>query len=136
MQPSPTAATSAPRRAVPPPLPLSRPADAPLLHAFTDTVVGLCRNDDQDLTARQLGVLLTVITKPGPHTVRGMATALNVNKPAITRALDRLSELCLVKREMDPADRRSVLVVAQSGGHRVVAGISASLCGRAARAEG
>ena len=33
-----------------------------------------------------------------------------MSKPAITRALDRLSELDLARRKVDPADRRSVLV--------------------------
>ena len=31
-------------------------------------------------------------------------------KPAITRALDRLGELDLARRKVDPLDRRSVLV--------------------------
>ena len=35
---------------------------------------------------------------------------LNVSKPAITRALDRLGELDLARRKVDPLDRRSVLV--------------------------
>ncbi|HYC05033.1 MAG TPA: MarR family transcriptional regulator, partial [Azospirillaceae bacterium] len=59
---------------------------------------------------RQLGVFLTVYLSEGPHTVRGLAAALNVSKPAITRALDRLGELDLARRKVDPADRRSVLV--------------------------
>jgi DNA-binding MarR family transcriptional regulator len=42
--------------------------------------------------------------------VRGLAAELNVSKPAITRALDRLGELDLARRKVDPADRRSVLV--------------------------
>ena len=44
------------------------------------------------------------------QTVRGLAAKLNVSKPAITRALDRLSEFDLVRRKTDPLDRRSVLV--------------------------
>ena len=44
------------------------------------------------------------------QTVRGLAAALNVSKPAITRALDRLAEFDLVRRKTDPLDRRSVLV--------------------------
>ena len=57
-----------------------------------------------------VGVFLTVYLGDGPHTVRGLAAALNVSKPAITRALDRLGELDLARRKVDPADRRSVLV--------------------------
>ena len=33
-----------------------------------------------------------------------------MSKPAITRALDRLGELDLARRKVDPLDRRSVLV--------------------------
>jgi DNA-binding MarR family transcriptional regulator len=63
-----------------------------------------------DLSARQLGVVLTCYLNDGGHTVRGLAQDLNVSKPAITRALDRLTELDFVRRKVDPADRRSVLV--------------------------
>jgi DNA-binding MarR family transcriptional regulator len=78
-----------------------------LLHG---TVLDLVRQDHTDLTARQLGVLLTVYLTEGPHTVRGLAAELNVSKPAITRALDRLGELDLARRKVDPMDRRSVIV--------------------------
>jgi DNA-binding MarR family transcriptional regulator len=75
-----------------------------------DTVVALVRRDGADLSARQLGVFLTCYLQEGGHTVRGLAADLNVSKPAITRALDRLGELDLARRKVDPMDRRSVLV--------------------------
>lgn len=75
-----------------------------------DTVVALVRRDGADLSARQLGVFLTCYLNDGGHTVRGLAAELNVSKPAITRALDRLGELDLARRKIDPMDRRSVLV--------------------------
>jgi DNA-binding MarR family transcriptional regulator len=75
-----------------------------------DTVVSLVRRDGADLSARQLAVFLTCYLKDGGHTVRGLAAELNVSKPAITRALDRLGELDLARRKVDPLDRRSVLV--------------------------
>ena len=74
------------------------------------TIVALVRRDGPDLTARQLGVFLTCYLEGEAQTVRGLATKLNVSKPAITRALDRLSEFDLVRRKKDPLDRRSVLV--------------------------
>lgn len=67
------------------------------------------RRDSPDLSARQMAVLLTVYMTPPPHTVRGLAETLNVSKPAITRALDRLGGLDLVRRKTDEKDRRSVL---------------------------
>lgn len=81
-----------------------------LVGILRDTVVSLVRRDGPDLSARQLGVFLTVYLAGGPHTVRGLAADLNVSKPAITRALDRLGELDLARRKLDPMDRRSVLV--------------------------
>ena len=81
-----------------------------LVGILRDTTVALVRRDGPDLSARQLGVFLSVYLSPGPHPVRGLALDLNVSKPAITRALDRLGELDLARRKVDPMDRRSVLV--------------------------
>ena len=81
-----------------------------LVGILRDTIVSLVRRDGPDLSARQLGVFLTCYLQEGAHTVRGLAADLNVSKPAITRALDRLGELDLARRKVDPMDRRSVLV--------------------------
>lgn len=81
-----------------------------LVGVLRDTTVALVRRDGPDLSARQLAVFLTCYLTEKAHTVRGLAADLDVSKPAITRALDRLSEFELVRRKVDPADRRSVLV--------------------------
>jgi DNA-binding MarR family transcriptional regulator len=82
-----------------------------MVEILRDTVIALVRKDGPDLTARQLGVLLICyLDEESGHTVRGLATALNVSKPAITRALDRLTDLELATRKVDQADRRSILV--------------------------
>ncbi|HIJ43612.1 MAG: MarR family transcriptional regulator [Rhodospirillales bacterium] len=73
-------------------------------------VVATVRRDAPDLTARQMGLLLTVYMAPPPHTVRGLAEILNISKPAVTRAVDRLSELQMLRRKADETDRRSVLI--------------------------
>jgi DNA-binding MarR family transcriptional regulator len=86
------------------------PSADQLVGILRDTVVALVRREGQDLSARQLGVYLTCYLQDGAHTVRGLAAELNVSKPAITRALDRLGELDLARRKVDPMDRRSVLV--------------------------
>jgi len=65
---------------------------------------------DPDLTSRQMSVLLSVYMTEPPHTVRGLAAELNVTKPVITRALDTMSQMGLVKRKRDENDKRSVLV--------------------------
>lgn len=74
--------------------------------ALADSV----RRDAPDLSARQMAIILTVYIEPGPHTVRGLSAGLNVSKPAVTRALDRLTDLGLVRRVKDPDDRRSVIL--------------------------
>jgi DNA-binding MarR family transcriptional regulator len=81
-----------------------------LVKTLRDTIVSLVRSDGPDLSARQLAVFLTCYLDESGHTVRGLASSLNVSKPAITRALDRLGELDLARRKVDPLDRRSVLV--------------------------
>jgi DNA-binding MarR family transcriptional regulator len=86
------------------------PTPEQLVGILRETIVSLVRRDGTDLSARQLGVFLTCYLHDGGHTVRGLAADLNVSKPAITRALDRLGELDLARRKIDPLDRRSVLV--------------------------
>lgn len=81
-----------------------------LLHVLRETILSTVRRDSADLTARQHAVFLTSYLTDGPHTVRGLAAELNVSKPVITRALDRLGELNLARRTTDPLDRRSVNV--------------------------
>ncbi|CTQ62035.1 DNA-binding MarR family transcriptional regulator [Labrenzia sp. EL_208] len=78
-----------------------------LLHEVN---LALVRDSEQDLSARQLTILLTVYLEPPPHTVRGLAAKLNVTKPAITRALDTLGSLRLLSRKRDEADKRNVII--------------------------
>jgi DNA-binding MarR family transcriptional regulator len=80
------------------------------LNLWRRVTVSTVRSDAPDLTARQLAALMTVRLQPAPHTVRGLAAALNVGKPAITRALDTLSRLGFVQRRRDPKDGRNVFV--------------------------
>jgi DNA-binding MarR family transcriptional regulator len=82
-----------------------------------NTMVATVRSDTTDLSARQLAVFLKTYLEPATeHTVRGLAAALNVSKPAITRALDRLAESDFIKREHDTRDRRSIFVRRTSAG--------------------
>lgn len=74
------------------------------------TLVDTVRRDSPDLSVRQMALLLTVYLTQPPHTVRGLAAALDISKPAITRALDRLGEFGLIRRRTDDADKRNVLV--------------------------
>jgi DNA-binding MarR family transcriptional regulator len=89
----------------------TRTAANPLLHVLKDTLTASVASDGPDFTARQLSVFLKVYLEQNTeHTVRGLAAALNVAKPGITRALDRLQDEDFIKRETDSTDRRSVIV--------------------------
>ncbi|QYJ01309.1 MarR family transcriptional regulator [Thalassovita mediterranea] len=68
------------------------------------------RTSDGDLTARQQAILMTVALSAGPHTVRGLATDLELAKPAVTRAVDALEKLGFVRRRRDEHDLRSVII--------------------------
>ena len=80
------------------------------LDLWQRTVCESVRRAGPDLSARQMAVLLSIYRTEAPHTVRGLAANLNVSKPAITRALDRLQKLELIRRKTDEQDRRSVLL--------------------------
>jgi DNA-binding MarR family transcriptional regulator len=68
------------------------------------------RSKDPDLSSRQMAIMLAVYLTPPPHTVRGLAAALKISKPAVSRALDALAKLAFLRRKPDPSDKRSVIV--------------------------
>jgi len=81
-----------------------------LLGMLRHSITELVRREGPDLTARQLATFLICYLETEAQTVRGLAAKLNVSKPAVTRALDRLVQFDLVRRKDDPLDRRSILV--------------------------
>lgn len=85
-----------------------RPGDA--LKIWQNVCLSQVLDDQADLTLRQMTILLTIYLETPPHTVRGLAAKLNVTKPVITRALDSMGQLGLVKRRRDDRDRRNVLI--------------------------
>ncbi|MEE2691413.1 MAG: MarR family transcriptional regulator [Pseudomonadota bacterium] len=85
-------------------------ASIDILASWRDVMADAVRAEGPDLSMRQWAILMTVYLNPGPHTVRGLARDLNVPKPAISRALDALSILGLVRRIRDSKDKRIVLV--------------------------
>jgi len=86
------------------------------LELWRHALVASVRGDAPDLSARQMALMLSVYLAEGPHTVRGLAQALRISKPAVSRALDRLGELGYVRRERDDLDRRNVLVQRTASG--------------------
>jgi DNA-binding MarR family transcriptional regulator len=80
------------------------------LELWRRTVVAGIHRATPDFSQRQMAVLLSVYLTPPPHTVRGLAKSLHISKPAVTRALDRLAGHEFLRRKVDEADRRSVLI--------------------------
>lgn len=84
--------------------------DLQSLELWRHALVASVRADSPDLSARQMALLLSVYLGEGAHTVRGMARALCISKPAVSRALDRLGELGYIRRKRDDIDRRNVII--------------------------
>ena len=86
------------------------------LSTWMTALVDYVRSGEPDLTNRQMALLLLVYLKPGPHTVRGLARALNVSKPVVTRALNRLGALGYLRRQRDDSDKRNIFVARTTEG--------------------
>jgi DNA-binding MarR family transcriptional regulator len=86
------------------------------LSTWMQALVDYVRSGEPDLTNRQMALLLVVYLKPGPHTVRGLARCLNVSKPVVTRALNRLGALGYLRRQRDDSDKRNIFVARTSEG--------------------
>lgn len=80
------------------------------LNLWHDVALAMVKDDEPDLSVRQICILLTIYLEAPPHTVRDLAKKLGVSKPVITRALDSMGKLELVSRRRDEADRRNVLI--------------------------
>ena len=80
------------------------------LRLWHDVALAMVKDDEPDLSVRQISILLTVYLEAPPHTVRDLARKLNVSKPVITRALDSMGKMELVTRRRDEKDRRNVLI--------------------------
>ena len=80
------------------------------LTLWHDVAIAMVRDDEPDLSVRQISILLTIYLEAPPHTVRDLAAKLKVTKPVITRALDSMGKLGLVSRRRDEKDKRNVLV--------------------------
>lgn len=92
--------------------PKARPEAVSWMNALVDYV----RSGQPDLTNRQMALLLVAYMRPGPHTVRGLARELNVSKPVITRALNRLGALGYLRRQRDQNDKRNIFIAQTSEG--------------------
>lgn len=71
-----------------------------------------------DLSYDQWRVLQRLATG-GPRTMRELREEARVTGPTLTRVVDRLAETALVYRNVDPADRRRVVVHLSDRGRRL-----------------
>lgn len=102
-------------------LPAHRAEDT--MPEFSTTVLDLTQTGS-DLTLRQLSVLLLLHRRRSDaheRQVHALAAALALNKPAITRAADKLEKAELVKRGSLPEDRRSCTLTLTKAGEKLAA---------------
>jgi DNA-binding MarR family transcriptional regulator len=92
------------------------PDDDSRLLQLQQSILNMVKAIGPDLTSRQLSVLMICATIDELHTVKGLTARLEIPKPSVTRAVDRLSALGLARRKVNPADRRSVFVEASAKG--------------------
>lgn len=83
---------------------------ADTVEKWMDALIRYVRSGRPDLTNRQMALMMVVHCQEGPHTVRGLAEQLNVSKPVVTRALNKLGAMEFVRRERDASDRRNIFV--------------------------
>ena len=102
------------------------------LSSWKNTLIDYVRSGEPDLTNRQMALLMLVYLDPGPHTVRGLARALNVSKPVVTRALNRLGSLGYLRRQRDDTDKRNIFVARTTEGADFLAEFGHFLAGDAA----
>lgn len=65
---------------------------------------------ENNLTCRQIAILSFVYADNIHKSVIEYSERLGINKPAVTRALDRLEELNFIVRQPDAMDRRRIIV--------------------------
>lgn len=75
----------------------------------------LRRTDPIDLTIAQISALSTVV-RSGPLGVGQLAEIEGLPSPAATRLADKLENAGLISRQMNPADRRGVQLIATAQG--------------------
>jgi DNA-binding MarR family transcriptional regulator len=61
-----------------------------------------------------------VIVFGGPISLKDLARAEQVRPPTMSRIIDALEKTGLVSRELNPADRRAVLIKATEKGRRIL----------------
>ncbi|HEX2594777.1 MAG TPA: MarR family winged helix-turn-helix transcriptional regulator [Rhizomicrobium sp.] len=64
------------------------------------------RSGCEDLTIRQIAMLGLLCDEAGPHSTGSIALRLGVDKPVITRSINRFEQMGLIHQAISPKDRR------------------------------
>lgn len=83
--------------------------------------------EKDDLSSRQMLVLLVAYGKPGMQTVGQMSDAFGICKGAISRAINHLVSIGLVRRVEDPSDRRITRIKCTRAGAEYVEALGDSI---------
>lgn len=75
-----------------------------------------------DMTCRQVAILGAIAGEPGLST-SDYAQQLELTKPPITRAMLKMAELGLATTQVDPLDRRKVILAPTSAGRAFLASL-------------
>lgn len=79
------------------------------------------------LSVRQLAVLTTVHTYNKSHTIRSLSKELQVQKPAISRAVTSLCKMGFLHTVQDKNDKRSIIVLPNMKGKRFMHDVAVEL---------
>lgn len=83
-------------------------------------IVGLVRREGLALSTQQFGVFMACYMCPEAATLRGLVQELDLPRAVVARALDKLAELDLVRREPDPRDSRNQFLLHTEMGRKMV----------------
>ena len=75
----------------------------------------MSRTKGDDLTRRQIALLLAVGLDPEPHILSNLVVRLGVSRGAVARDLDRLGELGYMERVTNPDQRALVIRLTEQG---------------------
>ncbi len=95
---------------------LHEPGIKEALRLWQQVNLRLISDEKQDLTARQMALLLTVYLEAETFAIKDIAARLGISKPAVCRAVDTLSQIGFLRRIRDEQDRRNVYIERTSEG--------------------
>jgi DNA-binding MarR family transcriptional regulator len=84
-------------------------------------VVGMVRKEGIALSTQQFGIFMACYLCPEAATMRGLVQEMEMPRLVVLRALEKLAELDLIRRESDPRDSRNQFLLHTSSGKALLA---------------